>query len=86
MRHIRDKYEAIMKQISIIFSKNEVVGACGNFCLLSNHYKTVVIDFSIDICQAIHCNSKKIALQVELKIMENLTTLSSDSQHQSDLR
>ena len=27
MRHIRDKYEAIMKQISIIFSKNEVVGA-----------------------------------------------------------
>ena len=27
MRHIKDKYEAIMKQISIIFSKNEVVGA-----------------------------------------------------------
>ena len=27
MRHIRDKYEAIMKQISLIFSKNEVVGA-----------------------------------------------------------
>ena len=27
MRHIRDKYKAIMKQISIIFSKNEVVGA-----------------------------------------------------------
>ena len=27
MRHIRDKYDAIMKQISIIFSKNEVVGA-----------------------------------------------------------
>ena len=27
MRHISDKYEAIMKQISIIFSKNEVLGA-----------------------------------------------------------
>ena len=27
MRHIRDEYEAIKKQISIIFSKNEVVGA-----------------------------------------------------------
>ena len=27
MRHIRDEYEAIMKPISIIFSKNEVVGA-----------------------------------------------------------
>ena len=27
MRHIRDKYEAIMKQISLIFSKNEVFGA-----------------------------------------------------------
>ena len=27
MRQIRDKYDAIMKQISIIFSKNEVVGA-----------------------------------------------------------
>ena len=26
MRHIRDKYEAIMKQISLIFSKNEVLG------------------------------------------------------------
>ena len=26
MRHIRDKYEAIMKQISLIFSKNEVFG------------------------------------------------------------
>ena len=26
MRHIRDKYEAIMKQISPIFSKNEVLG------------------------------------------------------------
>ena len=25
MRHIRDKYEAIMKQISMIFSKNEVL-------------------------------------------------------------
>ena len=27
MRHIREKYEAIMKQISLIFSKNEVLGA-----------------------------------------------------------
>ena len=27
MRHIRDKYEAIMKQISITFSINEVLGA-----------------------------------------------------------
>ena len=27
MRQIRDKYDAIMKQISIIFSKNEVLGA-----------------------------------------------------------
>ena len=26
MRHISDKYEAIMKQISLIFSKNEVFG------------------------------------------------------------
>ncbi len=26
MRHIRDKYKAIMKQISPIFSKNEVLG------------------------------------------------------------
>ena len=26
MRHIRDKYEAIMKQITLIFSKNEVLG------------------------------------------------------------
>ena len=26
MRHFRDKYEAIMKQIYIIFSKNEVLG------------------------------------------------------------
>ena len=26
MRHIRDKYDAIMKQISLIFSKNEVLG------------------------------------------------------------
>ena len=26
MRHIRDKYEAIMKQISLNFSKNEVLG------------------------------------------------------------
>ena len=26
MRHIWDKYEAIMKQISLIFSKNEVLG------------------------------------------------------------
>ena len=27
MRHFRDKYEAIMKQISIFYSKNEVLGA-----------------------------------------------------------
>ena len=27
MRHLRDKYEAIMKQISIFYTKNEVLGA-----------------------------------------------------------
>ena len=27
MRHFRDKYEAIMKQISIFYTKNEVLGA-----------------------------------------------------------
>ena len=71
MRHTRDKYEAIMKQISLNISKNEVLGPA--FCLLPNHYKTVVIDFSIDICQ-------KICIEVKPKIMENLTTLISDSQ------
>ena len=61
MRHIIDKYEAIMKQITLIFSKNEVLGPA--FFLLPNHYKTVNIDFLIDICQAMHQNSKKIALK-----------------------
>ena len=27
----------------------------------------VVIDFSIDICQAMHCNSKKFALKLNQK-------------------
>ena len=37
------------------------------FLLLLNHYKTVVIDFLIDICQAMHCNSKKFALKLNKK-------------------
>ena len=41
-----------------------------------NHYKTVVIDFLIDIFQTMHCNSK----------ISDYPCLSIDSQQQSDLR
>ena len=37
------------------------------FYLLPNHYKTGVIDSLIDICQGMHCNSKKFALKLNQK-------------------
>ena len=59
--HIWSHYEAYieinMKQLwskfPLFFQKMKCY--CGNFCLLPNHFKTVVIEFSIDICQAMHC-------------------------------
>ena len=78
MRHIRDKYEAIMKQISLNISKNEVLGPA--FLLLPNNYKTVLIDFLKNLCQ----DMQIICIEVKPKTMENLTTLSGDSQQQSD--
>ena len=74
MRHIRDKYEAIMKQISLNISKNEVLGPA--FLLLPNNYKTVLIDFLKNLCQ----DMQIICIEVKPKTMENLTTLSGDSQ------
>ena len=75
MRHIRDKYEAIMKQIFIIFQKMKCWLRQFLFTA-KNHYKTVIIDFLIDICQVMHCNSRK----------SDYPCRSIDSQQQSDLR
>ena len=44
MRHIQDKYDAVMKQISIFFSKYEVLStAIFKFC--QNIIKLLFIDF-----------------------------------------
>ena len=48
-----------MKQIFIIFEKMKCWLRQFLFTA-KNHYKTVVFDFLIDICQTMHCNSNQL--------------------------
>ena len=48
----------------------------GNVCILPKPYKTVVIDFQLEICQAIYCSFIKLAWnlpKVEPEIMGDQT-------------
>ena len=52
-----------MMQISIIFSKNEVLSTT-IFKMLPKHYKTIVIDISIYSCKAKTFDSIQITLNM----------------------
>ncbi len=48
----------------------------GNVCILPKPYKTVVIDFQLEICQAIYCTCIKLAWnlpKVEPELMGDWT-------------
>ena len=57
-----------MMQISIIFSKNEVLGIeYDNFRISPKHYKTIVFDVSMYSCKAITLDRIQFALKLNQK-------------------
>ena len=83
MRHIQDKYDAVMKQISIFFSKYEVLSTA-IFKHSQNIIKLLLLSFKYTVAKQYHIIAVNVhGTYVEPKIIEDLSTLSIDK-HSSE--